>query len=83
MVSGRGINLPVMDDVLTLLEDGEWHNLEEIRDKTRLRYVEAKRVTEFLARYDIVKLDEEEQKAKINHRTLDFLKKIRQVEELP
>jgi hypothetical protein len=77
----RGTNLPIIEDVLALLEDGEWHSLKEIRDKNRLLYVEAKSLTDFLARYNIVRLDEGEENVRINHPTLDFLKKIQKVEE--
>ena len=72
--------MSAVDDVLTLLEDGKWHNLKEIRDKTRLHDLKVKSITKFLARYKIVKLDKEGQKAKINNPTLDFLEKIRRVE---
>jgi hypothetical protein len=73
--------LSTVDDILKLLEDGKWHDLKEIRDKTKLHDLKVENITKFLARYNFIKLDKEGQKAKLNNLTLDFLKKIRQVEE--
>lgn len=72
--------MSIIDEILTLLEDGEWHSLEEIGDKTRLYDIKVRRFTEFLSSYDIVKLDKSKRKVKLNFQTLNFFKKIRQVE---
>jgi len=72
--------LPNVDDILELLENGEWHDLKEIERKTRLQDLDIKSVTKFLVQYNFIKLDKEGKKAKLDSSTQDFLKKIRQLE---
>ena len=72
--------MPKVEDILELLENGEWHDLKEIERKTRLQDLDIKSVTKFLAQYNFIKLDKEGKKAKLDSSTKDFLKKIRQLE---
>ncbi|UCE57532.1 MAG: hypothetical protein JSW19_04040 [Candidatus Bathyarchaeota archaeon] len=73
--------LPRVDDVLKLLENGDWHDLEEIEKKIQLPSLDTASVTDFLAQYDFIKLDKERKKAKIDSSTQIFLKKIRRLED--
>ena len=66
--------------ILQLLENGEWHHLKDIEEKTQLNGHKVKNITNFLARYNFVKLDYMEQKVKLDPPTREFLKKIRQLE---
>jgi len=68
------------ETILRLLENGKWHRLEDIEEKTHLNGGKVKYVTNFLAEYNFVKLDEAEQKVKLDPPTNRFLKKIRQLE---
>jgi len=72
--------LPKVNDILKLLEDGKWHNLKEIGKKIKLDDLKVKNITKFLAQYNFIMLDKEEQKVKLGPSTQDFLKKIRQIE---
>jgi len=72
--------LPKVEDILMLLENGKWHNLKEIREKTKLNNLKVKSVTKFLLEYNFIKLDEGEQKIKLAQSMKKFLKKIRQLE---
>ena len=72
--------MPKVDDILKLLEDGRWHDLDEIGKKIQLRDPRVKSVTKFLAQYSFIELDKGEQKAKLGPSTQDFLRKIRQME---
>jgi hypothetical protein len=72
--------LPNVEDILELLENGEWHDLKEIERKTRLQDLDITSVTKFLVQYNFIKLDKEGKKAKLDSSTQDFLKKIRQLE---
>ena len=72
--------MPKVEDILELLENGEWHDLKEIERKTRLQDLDITSVTKFLAQYNFIKLDKEGKKAKLDSFTKDFLKKIRQLE---
>jgi hypothetical protein len=66
--------------ILRLLENGKWHHLKDIEKETRLDSVKVETVTKFLASYNFIKLDEAEQKVKLDPPTSRFLKRIRQLE---
>ena len=72
--------MPKVDDILELLENGEWHDLKEIERKAKLQDLNITSVAKFLAQYNFIKLDKEGKKAKLDPSTQDFLKKIRQLE---
>ena len=68
------------ESILQLLENGKWYYLKDITEKTFLPSFKVENVTKFLAKYNFVKLDEAEQKIKIEPATSMFLKRIRQLE---
>ena len=72
--------MPKVEDVLRLLENGKWHDLKEIEEKTQLNDLKVKSVTKFLAQYNFIKLDDKEQKVKLDPSMQIFLKKIRRLE---
>ena len=72
--------MPKVDDILELLENGEWHDLKEIERKAQLQDLDIASVTKFLAQYHFIRLDKEGKKAKLDSSTQDFLKKIRRLE---
>ncbi len=72
--------MPKVEDILRLLENGKWHDLKEIGEKTQLNDLKVKSATKFLLQYEFVKLDEREQKIKLDPSMQNFLKKIRQLE---
>ena len=73
--------MPTLDDILKLLEDGRWHDLNEIRKKIELHDLKVKSLTKFLAQYNFIKLDKDGKKARLDPSIQDFLKKIRRIEE--
>jgi len=73
--------LPTVDDILKLLENGKWHDLNEIRKKIELQDLKVESLTKFLAQYDFIELDKDGKKVKLGPSIQDFLKKIRRVEE--
>jgi DNA-binding IclR family transcriptional regulator len=68
------------ETILRLLENGKWHYLKDLEKETHLASGKVETVTKFLATYNFVKLDEAEQKVRIDPPTNRFLKKIRQLE---
>lgn len=56
-----------IEQILRLLRDGQWHDLNEIADITRLSNVKLQIVTEFLTKYGFVKLDRKKGKVKLSH----------------
>jgi len=69
------------DAILELLENGKWHYLKEIGEKTHLDNSKVEMVTKFLATYNFIKLDEIKHRVKIDPSTNKFLKRIRKLEE--
>lgn len=67
--------------ILQILENGRWHYIKDLEKQTQLTSSKVETVTEFLAKYNFVKLDREKQKVKIDPPTNRFLKKIRQLEQ--
>lgn len=72
--------MPTVEDILELLEDGEWHDLKEIGEKFQLDDLEVESVTKFLAQNGFIRLDEEKQRAKLDLSTRHFLERIRRLE---
>jgi DNA-binding IclR family transcriptional regulator len=68
------------ETILQLLENGKWHSLNEITEKTQLNSFKVENITKFLAKYNFIKLDEAEKKVKLDPPTNRFLKRIRQLE---
>jgi hypothetical protein len=72
--------MSMTETILWLLENGKWHHLKEIEEKSQLNGYEIKSITNFLAEYNFVKLDETGHKVKLDSPTKRFLNKIRQLE---
>ena len=68
------------EPVLQLLENGEWQYIKDIPKLTNLNSNKVEHITEFLAKYNFVKIDETNQRIKLDRTTTAFLKKIRQLE---
>jgi len=61
--------------VLEILNDGKWHAVEEIQQKTGLSESQSRYITEFLKEYEFVIFDEEKKKVKLNREAKKFLTK--------
>jgi DNA-binding IclR family transcriptional regulator len=67
--------MPTIDQVLELLENGDWHELTEIARKSGLQQSKLEAVVDFLEEYEFIHVDKEQQRAKLTHPVLKFLKK--------
>jgi len=73
--------LEMVNVILELLEDGKWHSLTEISDKSGLHEFKLEIVTNFLAEYNFIELDKDKQKTRLAASVADFLKKIKHIEK--
>lgn len=73
--------MPIIDNILELLKNGEWHDLEEISKRTRLDKFKVELLTNFLAEYNFVELDKKEQRTRLTPPLLNFIKKIQGTEK--
>ena len=73
--------MTAIDDVLWLLKDGNWHNIEEITKNIALTKPKTEMVISFLEEYDFIQLNEQTTKIKIQPSKLEFIEGIRRLEE--
>ena len=52
--------------ILEMLDDGKWHEIEELQLRLGLNDHKVQDITTFLNKYDFVKIDKEHGKVKIN-----------------
>ena len=70
----------MIDEVLELLEERSWCDLDEIAGRFGLPEFKVKMLINFLVKYDFVDLDEGQRRAKLTSQHLKFLKTIRRIE---
>jgi DNA-binding IclR family transcriptional regulator len=72
--------MSVVDEILWLLRDGKWHNLDEIGQNTALTRYKAEMALNFLEEYDFVHLNVKENRVRLQPSIHEFIKKIQHVE---
>jgi DNA-binding IclR family transcriptional regulator len=70
-----------VEEIFDTLKNGKWHDFMEISEKTRLSMVKLKMLTNFLAEYEFIELDERKQRTRLTPSVLIFLKKIQEANE--
>ena len=63
-----------IDEVVDLIRDGQWHQLEDVVNKIKLPKPKTDKILEFLADYDFIDLDNKHKKVKANPALTKFLK---------
>ena len=58
--------MSTIDDVVELLRDGEWRNLQDLAKDLKLNPEKLQQIIQFLKNLEFIKLDEEQQKAQID-----------------
>jgi len=79
-LSWEKLALLAIDDILEVLQNGEWHTLKEIAEKKQLRETKLKLIMSFLAEYDFIRLDLATSRIRLSPQLLNFLKKIQDLE---
>ena len=76
----RGVErLREVDEVLELLGDGEWHNLDEVASILEVSGVKVGLIASFLNKYGLISL-RSGVKAKLTKRQQQFMKRIKWIE---
>ena len=75
--------MSAIDDILWLLKDGKWHDVQEVTKTVALPKAKAEMVISFLGEYDFIQLNENEdaKKIKLKPSMLQFIEGIRRLEE--
>lgn len=71
------IILFVADEILHVLENGEWHSLYEISERTHLSVFKLELLAKFLAEYNFIELDKRKQRTKLTPPLVSFIRKIK------
>ncbi len=71
----------MVNAVLNLLEDGKWHSLTQIANRSGLHEFKLEIVTNFLAEYDFAEVNKANRQVRLTMSVVDFLKKIRHIEK--
>lgn len=69
-----------IDQTVELLRNGEWHEIEEIANRTKLYEFKLELMINFLVEYNFIELDAEEEKIRLTPSLLSFLKRIQIIE---
>lgn len=72
--------MSVIDEILWLLRDGEWHNLDEIIEYISMSEFKVEIAVNFLGEYDFIQVDEKAKKVRLQPSILEFVKNIQQIE---
>jgi DNA-binding IclR family transcriptional regulator len=60
-------------EVLEILNDGQWHSIDEIQSKVKLDESQSKKITDFLSEYNFVTIDSDKNKVKLRENVRKFL----------
>jgi DNA-binding IclR family transcriptional regulator len=72
--------MPQIDEILSILRNGKWHDIREICEKTRMNALKVELLTNFLLEYNFIELDKKECKTRLTRPLFQFLKKIEESE---
>jgi len=66
--------LQEIDEIVALLQNGQWHPLNDILTKTNLPKTKTTQILQFLTAYNFITLDRQQRTARITPSLLKFLK---------
>jgi len=69
-----------IDKIFEILDNGDWHKLTEVAEKTGTQKSKVELISSFLANYDFLEFDKNAGRIRLSAQLQIFLKKIRKVE---
>ena len=75
------ITMSALDNILWLLKNGKWHDVQEITNTLALPKAKTEIVISFLEEYNFIQLDEDVKKIKLQPSILEFIEGIQHLEE--
>jgi len=66
--------LQEIEEIVSLIKNGQWHSLEDVTEKTELPEIKTNEILQFLANYNFIDLDRERKKVKVTPSLMEFLK---------
>lgn len=80
VVAGKKSGLLVVDEVLALLRNGEWHGLSELADRSGLGRRKVELVVDFLCGFDFLECDRKDGRVRLSRQLLAFLRRVEDLE---
>ena len=62
-----------IDEIVALINNGQWHPLEEIINKSKLQKAKANKILQFLTDFNFITVDSKKKKARTTRSLLKFL----------
>lgn len=72
--------MSTIDDVIMLLKDGKWHDIQEVTETISLPKPKAEMVISFLSEYDFIQ-QEDGKKIRLQASMLEFIEGIQRLEK--
>ncbi len=73
--------MPQIDEILSVLRNGRWHDVREVCQKTHLNTVKFELLSNFLLEYNFIELDKNTGRTRLTKPLFQFLRKIEENEE--
>ena len=73
--------MSTIDKLLELLQDGGWHNLNEVAQQVGLSSVNVETVVSFLTEYGFVMLNEDSKEIKLQTATQNFFVELQRLSQ--
>ena len=70
-----------IDKIFEILDNGDWHKLMEVAEKTGTQKSKVKLISSFLANYDFLEFDKKTDRIRLSNQLQSFLRKIRKIEQ--
>jgi predicted transcriptional regulator len=65
-----------LEQIIRLLKDEQWHDIDEIANRTQLSPLKMQLITEFLAKYGFIQLNRKNARIKISRYMAEFFHRI-------
>jgi len=73
--------LIAIDKIFEILDNGNWHKLAEVAEKTSMQESKVELISSFLSAYDFLEYDKKTKRIKLSTQLKTFLKKVRNMEQ--
>jgi len=71
----------VIDKIFEVLDNGDWHKLTEVAEKTGTQKSKVELISSFLANYDFLEFDKKAERVRLSNQLQIFLRMIRKIEQ--
>jgi DNA-binding IclR family transcriptional regulator len=72
--------MSTIDDVIMLLKDGKWHDIQEVTETVALPKPKTEMIISFLKEYDFIQHEEGTKKIRLQASMLEFIEAIQRLE---